>query len=530
VKNRRLRLVVLLAALAAPLVVLGSAPDAHGTPCAGSVEEARRHMDRGFAFFDKKEFAEAASAFDAAYRAQPFSAFLCNAAMAYQEALDYPNAIQRYRSFLAAEPNPPDLARIKKMLAWLEATHAARLAAHAEDAGDAGAPGSAADAGAAAIDADAGAAPPLEMTRSFRSQVIVVSDPPDAPLTIFARKQGAPPWVRGAQNPGWERVTSGVKTPHDVSLGVGDYHIVIDAFKDYKRSETDIQLVAGHLYEFKANLSQGEFMGFLRVLSPAAGAAVWLDDPPPHKKPPWGRAPHGELVESGEHRIWIEAPGYETASEKVIIEHGTTHELTPALTRVGYGYLRVDGNAEEVTVKIDGAARGVYTPVGEALRIRLPAGSHRLELEASGRKTYAGDIDVPRGQELGVHGRLSFKPARSSAVVSGALAVGAVVGGVALFKQQPAPETTMSGTLASSTASPSSATLLKAGGAVSLGVAALLGFSTVYSVVSDPTPPSRVVLDKPKDLDDSEVDVPAPAKGPRRVFGTEARAAVGCKG
>src|SRR5206468_2797965 len=117
-------------------------------------------MDRGFAFFDKKQFAEAASAFDAAYKAQPFSAFLCNAAMAYQEALDFPNAIQRYRSFLAAEPNPPDLARIKTMLGWLEAQQAAHLAAHPDDAG---APGNA-DAAVAAIDADAGAPapPPVE--------------------------------------------------------------------------------------------------------------------------------------------------------------------------------------------------------------------------------------------------------------------------------------------------------------------------------------------------------------------------------
>jgi len=217
----------------------------------------------------------------------------------------------------------------------------------------------------------------------------------------------------------------------------------------------------------------------------------------------------------------------------VVIEHGTTHELTPALTRVGYGYLRVDGNADEVTVKIDGMARGVYTPVGESLRIRLPAGSHRLELEANGRKkTYAGDIDVPRGQELGVHGRLSFKPARSSAVVSGALTVGAIVGSVAFFKQQPAADTTMNGTLATSTAAPSSATLFKVGGALSLGAAALLGFSTVYSVVSDPTPPSRVLLDKVRELDDDEADAQplGPAKGPRRIFGTEARATVGCKG
>src|SRR5277367_3818207 len=102
-------------------------------------------MERGFSLYDKKQFLDAAAEFDAAYRAQAFSAFLCNAAMAYQEALDFPNAIVRYRAFLAAEPNPPDLARIKNVLAWLEAQNAEQIAARA--ASDGGAP-SANDGGA----------------------------------------------------------------------------------------------------------------------------------------------------------------------------------------------------------------------------------------------------------------------------------------------------------------------------------------------------------------------------------------------
>ena len=138
-KSRRL-LVAVLAALAAAPVALGLAGEARSAPCAGSVDESRRHMERGFVLYDKKQFVEAAAEFDAAYRAQAFSAFLCNAAMAYQEALDFPNAILRYQAFLAAEPNPPDLARIKTMLTWLQAQNAAQIAARAaRDARDAGA-------------------------------------------------------------------------------------------------------------------------------------------------------------------------------------------------------------------------------------------------------------------------------------------------------------------------------------------------------------------------------------------------------
>ncbi|MFT3765561.1 MAG: PEGA domain-containing protein [Minicystis sp.] len=208
-----------------------------------------------------------------------------------------------------------------------------------------------------------------------------------------------------------------------------------------------------------------------------------------------------------------------------MIEHGKTLEITPALERVHYGYLRVDGNAEEVTVKVDGARRGLYVPIGEPLRIRLPSGPHKLELEASGRKTYAGEIEVPRGQELGVHGRLSYKPARSTTVVSGALTVGAIVGGIALFKQAASPQEPSMGSPPGN-APTGASTWLRVGGAASFGVGALLGASTVYSIVTDPTPPSTVRLDKPKDLDESELDVPGGfvpgARG--RVLGDDARA------
>ncbi len=130
--RRLLRLVVpVLAALAAGPAALGPVREALSAPCSGSVDESRRHMDRGFSLYDKKQFGEAAAEFDAAYRAQAFSAFLCNAAMAYQEALDFPNAVLRYKAFLVAEPNPPDLVRIKGVIAWLEAQSAAQIAARA---------------------------------------------------------------------------------------------------------------------------------------------------------------------------------------------------------------------------------------------------------------------------------------------------------------------------------------------------------------------------------------------------------------
>jgi hypothetical protein len=127
---------------------------------------------------------------------------------------------------------------------------------------------------------------------------------------------------------------------------------------------------------------------------------------------------------------------------------------------------------------------------------------------------------------LGVHGRLSFKPPRSSAVATGALAVGAVVGGIALFRQAGQPQTTALGM------APSNApTYFRVGGAVSFGVGALLGFSTVYALVTDPTPPSRVQLDKPRDFEEDDREPASPSAGPRAgIFGADASAQLpGCR-
>jgi tetratricopeptide (TPR) repeat protein len=541
--SKRRVLAACAAALALSALVVGPEQATAGVPCSASVEEARRHMDRGFELYDKRRFLEAAAEFDAAYAAQPFSACLCNAAMAYQEGLDFAHAIERYEAFLSAEPNPPDLPRIHAMLGWLKAQNEAQIRAHG-DAGspepaDAGGAPSVADAAApAAADAgsvplfdfaDAGSHPPSDAGApsstdagaplspppppvDIRSQVVIESDPPGAPVAIYERKKSAPPWVSAGPNPGWTKVVSGEKTPYDVALGAAEYHIVLEAFRDYKRSETSLQLAPGRVYAFKANLSQGTFLGFLRVTSPIEGAAIFVDDPPPHKKGPWGRAPHGEMLEAGQHRIWVEAPGFEPFTTKAAIEHGTSAEIVAGLARVGYGFVRVDGNVEEMTVKIDDVPYGTYASIGDPLKIRLPAGRHKVELDAGGHKAFTGDVEVPPGQEIAVHGRLALSPPRLNALASGALAVGAGVGAAALFRQPSyelrgfdfggVPRYGPTGTQP----------WLKIGGGVAVGVSGLLVLATGYSLLHDPYPASRVQVDAPREFGSPAEPGAAPEK------------------
>ena len=48
---------------------------------------------------------------------------------------------------------------------------------------------------------------------------------------------------------------------------------------------------------------------------------------------------------SGRHSLLVEAPGFETFVKKLDLGRGEQKELEVKLVRVGYGYVRADGNA-----------------------------------------------------------------------------------------------------------------------------------------------------------------------------------------
>jgi tetratricopeptide (TPR) repeat protein len=470
-RTRRSLAVAALASLFAPVCLVALAPPAVSAGKghdAASVDDARKKMEKGQSLFAQRQFAEAAAEFEAAHRAQPYSAFLYNAALAYDKAGDGEKAIARYRDFLTSEPGAPDVAEIRATIKRLEAQAAA--------ASDGGAP-------APALDEKAQAG-------QMRSLVLIESEPPGAPVSIWAAAPGAGHFKES--DPKWTRIATNIKTPHDLSLAIGRYHVVIDAFKDYRRSETDINLAPGHVYSFKANLSQGQFLAFLKVSSKVEGAKIYLDDPPPHKKAPWGRTPFGALVPSGEHQVWIAAPGREPFTKKVTIEHGQTAEVDAVLPRVPYGYLRVDGNAENIEIAIDGVKHGSFSSGGPPVRVKLPAGKHKLELDASGRKTYEGEITIPEGQELPAHGTLIESYGRGKAIAAAAFSVGLAVGGGVMFKlagdtQDQKKKDIFSG--------------VSTGCFIGAGVA---GAASIFLFIYDPNPDSLVKLDRPREFEEGE--------------------------
>jgi hypothetical protein len=465
---------------------------------AQKLEAIRRRMETGLALFVGGKYIEAAAEFDGGYAEQPYSAFLFNAGVCYQKLGDKDKALDRYHEYLRIDPNAPDIETVQKRIAAIEAEKAVAAApvAAAPDAGASKAP-------------PPPLAPPAEAPATedeMRSLVVIETDPPGAPVRVFgADSDATPAFTVGAANPGWKQVASAV-SPTSLSLAVGRYHIVIDKFRDFNVSETDMKVFAGHVHHFKANLSQGVFMSFLRVSANVHGAHVWLDDPK-KERPEWGATPYGELVPSEEHQVHVEIAGFQPIDTTVKLEHGEQKELVIRLARVDYGILRIDGDAADAKVQIDNEPRGIWKSGEAPLDVQAPAGKHRLVIEGTGHKTFDGMVDVPKGQVLPVHAKMVPRYPRGGAITQAA--IGGVLIGAGIFfgvesnklyDQVKADRD--AGRLDSSDGRITRGRIYSIGADVGFVGGGVLAALATYNFIRDPLPPSSVKYDKLLEFDD----------------------------
>jgi hypothetical protein len=459
------------------------------------LESIRRRMETGLSMFVAGKAVEAAAEFDAGYAEHPYSAFLYNAGICYQKLNNADKALERYREYVKIDPSAPDIDAVQKRIAALEAAKAAATAATVPLA-DGGAPPP--------------PPPPLEPVPTgedaMRSLVVVETEPPGAPIRVYlAESEGTQAFKGGTPNVGWKEVVA-TTTPSSLSLAVGRYHVVIEKFRDFNLSETDIKVNAGHVHHFKANLSQGVFMSFLRVAANVAGAHVWLDDPK-KAKPEWGTTPYGELVAAGEHQVLVEAPGFQPLTTKVVLVHGEQKELEVRMVRVDYGILRVDADSADAKIRVDEDPKGVWRSGEPPLEVQVPSGKHRLTIEGTDRKTYEGMIDVPRGQVLPIHAKLIPKFPRggawTQAILGGVfIGAGAFLGVESnkLYDQVKADRE--AGVLQEDDSRITRGRIYAISADCAFVAGGVLAALSTYNFVRDPMPESSSKLDKPVEFED----------------------------
>lgn len=457
------------------------------------IEEARKLMEEGQGLFGQKKYQEAATAFKRAFGIQPFSAFVFNEAVCYEKLGEYGRAIETFERFIAQDPTSPDLAKIKDRITKLRADwEASKSGSKITPAPD------------TAKDSDA-----------FKSLLIVESSPDGAPAIVFerARPDAAPFSLQGG-NDGWREVAR-TTTPLAATLPPGKYHVVIDAWEQYNRSDTDLDVVAGRVHYFKANLSQGAFTGFLRVAAPDAKVAtIYLDDPSPHTKPAWGTTPRGEQVPKGTHKITIEAEGFEPYTTEVTLEPGDQKDVVAQMKRVGFGYIVVDSSQGDTEIFLDGKPAG---KVGSEspLSLKTQAGKHKVRAEASGLKTIETEIDVPPGQAVDVHFGLLKKYPRGTAISSAVTSAAFLGGGIYLGLQSNKEfdslkrDENLRTTKASEDDRVLRGKVFAYTADAAFGLAAIAGAFSVYEFIRDPLPPSRKTVDAPREFYDQRQRAPA---------------------
>ncbi len=391
----------LLAYLGALVLLLQLVPAHAGQK---EVQEIRQQMEEGLNLFVGGKADEAAQRFDAGYAKYKYSAFLFNAGVCYEKLAQPAEALSRFQQYVQVDPDAPDIPDVRERIARLEA----------QISGAAPAP---------AVGVD---------EQSIRSLVQVETDPVGAPVVVYRPKtSSAPPFQTGGSNEGWERIQQ-VASPANLSLGVGKYQIVIEKMRDFKELAFEVDVEAGHVYHYTAQLRQGTLLTFLRVTSNVRGAHIWLDKAI-GDGPEWGTTPYGELVESGERVVNVEAPGFVSASRTIKLDPGDPEELNIELQRVDYGFLRIDGSdSPEVQISLDDEPQGRWLKGAPGLKVKASAGRHRLTVEADGRKTFEGTVEVPRGQVLPISVRMIPKYPRGAAWGQAAISAALFGGGIYL--------------------------------------------------------------------------------------------------
>jgi tetratricopeptide (TPR) repeat protein len=490
------------------------------------LEAIRQLMEKGQGLYLAGNLPGAAEVFEGGFKQYPYSAFLFNAGVCYQKIGDADRALGKFRDYLRLDPTAPDAEKVKQRISLLEMAKGIPTAP-VETGGTGGVGGGPMGGSAGAASPTTPTPPPVDDDDSaMRSLVVVETEPPDAPLHFYSRTDAAAAAFQlGGQNPGWREIAS-ARSPANLTLSVGKYHVVVEKFRDFNESHADIDVSPGHVYQFKANLSQGEFMAFLRVSANVKGGYVWLDDKK-KERPFWGTTPHGELVSAGPHEVLVEAPGFEPLLAPVMVNHGEQKEMEVAMVRVGYGFLRIDSNAPEVKVRIDEQPKGVWKAGSEPLDVQSPAGQHKLTVLSEGRKTFEAIVNVPRGQVLPVHVKMIPKYPRGAAwtqAVIGAAVIGAAayVGNESnkLYDQLEADGKT--GRLEAGDSRATKGRWFAVGADAGFAVGGVLGILATYNFIKDPLPESSIRTDKPVEFDDPRkaqpvASLPLGAPAPRLV-------------
>jgi tetratricopeptide (TPR) repeat protein len=443
---------------------------------AEALAEARRHMEEGQALYVQGRYVESAQEFLQAHELQGYSAFLYNAAVAYERFGHLGLAATNFERYLRDDPGAPDRAEVEARIARLRAAAAAQS----------GAP----PAAAAATQTAAPAPVPQASPQDIKSMLTVQTNPPGCRIVV--------------RSAGGQVVAQGI-SPLDSPVDAGEYTLS-STHPDFRPATTDpMPVQPGKVYVVRVEMAQGAFHAFLRVVSNVPGASVFVDE---RDVGAVGRTPHQNPYPVGHHRIWVEKPGYRTVESEVDLGLGEDLTLRVDLQRVDHGFLDLRANVRGSKVFVD------ERPVGTApLDHRLPAGRRVVRVEAEGYKPFEGRVAIERGQRTRVDVRMRPAPSRVPAYVSTGVAatflgVGIYLGLQADRLYEDLEAERRRGTLATDDPRIMDGFFYSLAADVGFLAATVVGGFAIYYFLRDPLPDSSAEAQRPADLSIAPIGAP----------------------
>jgi hypothetical protein len=467
------------------------------------MEVAREHMERGQALHQAGRFIESAEEFLRAYEAQPFAAFLFNAGVAYEKVGDPGRAADYFQRYLTADSQADDAPATEKRIerlrglarAQAEQAAAQTAAAQAQSA-ESSAQGQAAieEAKRAALAAEAELAAARKRLSDLEEQLAQVKGAESfkSLLSVQTKPQDATIILKDASG---KVLGKGTGSPFAQTLDEGRYIVQVDHPK-YKSISTPLTVAPGKVYVIITEMSQGQFLGFLRVVTNVPGAKVFMDK---KEEGAVGKTPYQNAVSTGKHHIWVEKPGYEPIEQDIEVGVGDTDEVKFELTRVDYGKIRVLSNRADAQVFIDGKAVG-QVPVEHEVK----GGQHRVRVTAPDMKVWTENVSVENGQVTPVRVRLrpavSHAGAWATASVSAALLGAGITTSVMGHKlEDDLKKDRDAGLLTNDDSRVTKGKILYITADVSYLLAAGLAGLATYYFLRDPLPDSEGRVLKPRD-------------------------------
>jgi hypothetical protein len=336
---------------------------------------------------------EAARMFDEGYKRSELTAFLFNAAVAWERAGRLELAVDRYAEYVIKDSDSPDVQETEERIEALRNAIAGQKKAEVGEL-------------------------------RTKGVAIITTKPPGAEVRL--------------DDPRGEVFAT---TPFQGTLPAGE-HVVHVSFAGYKPEHKAIPDSVEKMIIMHFSLSEEYFLGHIEIRSSIEGADVQLvhltdaegNAVPrqPDSETSVGKTPFSNQVTPGRYAIRVTKLGFVDYETELDVKQGKVATLNAKLDSVEHVIFRaVPKNPESKDAEVTLVSGGNQAPICTLpCDTTLPPGSHKILVKKDGMKSLRFDIEAAAADLVTVDVTLQPATRRVGAIVTGVLMAGTLATGI----------------------------------------------------------------------------------------------------